>query len=443
MSTHSEYIEAENYILNIPKFAGKHTLADTGRLLEKLTGGNSKSRIIHVAGTNGKGSVCSFLREVLMAGGHSVGMFTSPHLVTMRERIMLGHDMIAEEDFAEAFQAVRRIVNKEQDAEQMHPSFFEYLFLMAMYYYQKTEPEFIILETGLGGRLDATNSVPKKEIAILTHMGMDHMAYLGDTLPEIAAEKAGIMQAGAPVVYWDDERNVSAVFAKKAENLQIAAYPVSKDDYAFLNFNNKSIDFSYRSLYYDSVRLCLSGIARYQMENAVLALRALEILLGCDGLSAEVMQSGIQAAFWAGRMEEILPNVYVDGAHNSDGIRAFLETVSQDGCQNERHLLFGVVQDKDYGYMIQELTESRLFADISVVQLKSERTVKTDRLVELFADGGQSIRCFDSVREAFAWLFSQRKERERIYIAGSLYLVGEIKEILCLHPNFQVAAGLE
>lgn len=424
------YIEAEKYILDIPKFAGKHTLADTGRLLAKLTGGSSKSKIIHVAGTNGKGSVCAFMREVLLAGGHSVGMFTSPHLVTMRERIMLGHEEISEADFMEAFEVVRRVVAEEEHAEQMHPSFFEFLFLMAMYYYQKTEPEFIILETGLGGRLDATNSVPKKEIAVLTHMGMDHMAYLGDTLPAIAAEKAGIMQAGAPVVYWDDERAVSAVFAEKAGNLQIAAYPVSKEDYAFLNFHNKSIDFSYRSLYYDSVRLCLRSIARYQMENAVLALRTLELLLGKDGLLPEVMQKGIQAAFWAGRMEEIAPDVYVDGAHNSDGIRAFLETVSQDGCQSNRHLLFGVVQDKDYGYMIEELAESRLFADISVVQLQSERTVQTDRLKELFAGAGQSIRCFDSAGEAFAWQLSQRQEGESIYIAGSLYLVGEIKELV-------------
>lgn len=429
----SAYTEAEHYILNIPKFGEKHTLEDTGKLLRRVYTGRT-SRILHVAGTNGKGSVCAYLRAVLTAAGYSVGMFTSPHLVSMRERICIGSEMIPEAEFAAAYEKVRKIVKEEaagdaQEEARLHPSFFEFVYLMAMFWFAKKEPDFIILETGLGGRLDATNSVPKKEAAVITHMGLDHTAYLGNTLPEIAAEKAGIMQAGAPVIYWETDSQVSSVLAKYAKNLQIPAYSMSKNDYNFLKFNHKSIDFSYQSLYYDSIRLRLNTSAFYQMENAALALRTLEVVLGEGKLSEEVMRQGVADAFWAGRMEEILPEVYVDGAHNSDGIRAFLETVSQDGYAHRR-LLFGVMQDKDYRFMTEEIAASGLFTDISVVRPENTRAVETGILEDVFGDTGCSVTCYESAQDALRTLLSGKREKEPLYIAGSLYLVGEIKELL-------------
>ena len=443
MESCDTYKEAENYILDIPKFAGKHTLEDTGLLLAEITGGEYKSRIIHVAGTNGKGSVCTYLRSVLTAIGYRVGVFTSPHLTTVRERICMGEQMISETDFVAAFEKVRAVVRDVQErtgqkemtgegipADNMHPSFFEFLFLMAMVYFKEKEPDYIILETGLGGRLDATNAIPRKEVSVITRIGLDHTEYLGETLEEIAAEKAGIMKEGTPVVYWQTAKNVSQVFAKRAERLQIPAYPVSKEDYTFLNFNNKSIDFSYRSIYYDNIRLCLHTIAHYQMENAALAMRVLEVLFGKEGIAPEAMQKGLKEAFWAGRMEEIRPEVFVDGAHNGDGIRAFLETVSKDGCEGSRHLLFGVVQDKDFCCMIEEIADSGLFTDISVVKLKSARTADMKQLRDTFLRTGQDIVCYETVREALETLLSKKQEKERLYIAGSLYLVGEIKELL-------------
>ncbi|MGN1148325.1 MAG: bifunctional folylpolyglutamate synthase/dihydrofolate synthase [Lachnospiraceae bacterium] len=426
------YEEAVAYIDRIPRFTSKNTMEDTRAFLQKLGSPDQHMKIIHVAGTNGKGSVCAYLCSVLKEAGYKTCLFTSPHLTDIRERFVMEGRMVTKKAFLEAFLSVyERLPWEELRAGGgYHPSFFEYLFFMAMLLFEKAGTDYCILETGLGGRLDATNAVSKKEISIITHMGLDHTEYLGDTLPEIAAEKAGIMQAGAPVVYWETDIEVSTVLADCARKLQIPAFPVSKSDYAFLKFNNKSIDFSYRSLYYDNVRLCLNTIARYQMENASLALRALEVLFGANGLSPEVMKSGMEAAFWAGRMEEIKPEIYVDGAHNGDGIRAFLETVSEDGCQGDRHLLFGVVRDKDYDTMISEIVASGLFADISVVQLASMRTVEADVLAKMFTHTGQKITCYPSAKEAFAALLSVKKSGERIYIAGSLYLVGEIKELL-------------
>lgn len=425
MNRQDSYTEAENYILNIPKFAGKHTIEDTKTLLKQITGTEYRSKIIHVAGTNGKGSVCAYMQSVLAEKGLRVGVFTSPHLVSMRERIALEGEMISKEDFVKAYKKVLAVVDGNS-----HPSFFEFLFLMAMSYFWEKEPDYIILETGLGGRLDATNAVFKKEISVITRIGLDHTEYLGGTPEEIAWEKAGIMKADTPVVYWETTDNISQVFSKRASDLQITAYPVSKADYRFLNFKNKNIDFSYRSLYYDNIRLALHTIARYQMENVALAMRTLEVLFGKDGISAQDMKNGLRKAFWAGRMEEVAPDVFIDGAHNGDGIRAFLETVSADDCQADRHLLFGVVQDKDFKQMIKEIADSRLFADIAVVRLKSTRSADTGQIRDTFYQEGQAIVCYETVKEALKAMLSGKEKGERLYIAGSLYLVGEIKELL-------------
>lgn len=425
--------EAVDYIFRIPRFTSKNTMEDTRAFLKKLGNPDREMKIIHVAGTNGKGSVCAYLRSVLNVAGCRVALFTSPHLVDVRERFTIDGEMVSEEAFLEAFLKVYEALPWEELAADKgyHPTFFEYLFFMAMLLFKEKKPAYCILETGLGGRLDATNAVSHKEMAVITHMGLDHTEYLGNTLTQIAKEKAGIMQKGAPVIFWNTDKDVEGTLTECAEKLGISAFPVSKADYTFLKNNNKSIDFSYRSLYYDSVRLHINTIAAYQQENATLAVRALEILLGKEGSSPELLKKGVETAFWAGRMEEVMPDIYVDGAHNEDGIRAFLETVAQDNCQ-DRRLFFGVVKDKAYGDMIKEIADSNLFTEISAVQLQGARALPVEKTAEMFArHTGKQIRQYPSVREAFAALSEGTAGRGgRTYIAGSLYLVGEIKELI-------------
>lgn len=427
------YEEAVEYICGVPRFTSKNTMDDTRAFLRKLGNPGERMKVIHVAGTNGKGSVCAYLCGVLRSAGYTTCRFTSPHLTDIRERFVINEKIITKEDFLDVFLTVYENLSWEtlKGEGGYHPTFFEYLFFMAMLLFERAGTDYCVLETGLGGRLDATNSVYKKEIAIITHLGMDHMEYLGDTLEKIAKEKAGIMQTGSPVVFWKTEEGVDKVLLEEAGKLNIPAYSVSKSDYTFLTFHNKSIDFSYQSLYYDSVRLCVHTMARYQIENATLALRALEVLFGDGRLTPKMMQEGLQDVFWAGRMEEIKPGVFVDGAHNEDGIRAFLETVEQDGCVSGRHLIFGVVQDKEYGHMMEEILSSRLFFDISLVQIKNGRSLSAGKLSEVFTQyTGREAVCYRSVKEAFKAVLDAKKDDERVYIAGSLYLVGEIKELL-------------
>lgn len=430
--TVTTFEEAESYINETPRFTAKHSMEDTRAFLHGLGDPDRKMKIIHVAGTNGKGSVCAYLRSILEAAGYRVAMFTSPHLTDIRERFVVDGEMIPREDFLRVFLKIYERLDRdalEQDGTY-HPSYFEYLFFMAMLYFAEKKPDYCILETGLGGRLDATNAVSEKELSVITRIGLDHMEYLGDTPEKIAAEKAGIICAGAPAVCWSTCDGTDAVFRGKAAELGSTAYFVSKSDYSFSKFVNKTIDFSLYSGYYGYISLTLHTIAVYQMENAALAVRAIEVLDGSRTITASQIRDGVASCSWAGRMEEVLPEVYVDGAHNEDGIRAFLETVSLDG-QTSRSLLFGVMKDKEYGSMVERLAGSGLFDRIAVTHMHTERAADLETLERLFA-GYPDCRCVicGSAEAALRELLAGRGLGERIYVAGSLYLAGEIKELV-------------
>ena len=474
------YEEAVAYLYHMPRFTEKHSMEDTKAHLLRLGSPDKRIKnIIHVAGTNGKGSVCTYLRYCLEEAGYRVAVFTSPHLTDIRERFVVEGGMISREDFLRIFLQVYESLNWESlnweslnweslnweslDWESLnrenlnretpgyHPTFFEYVFFMGMLYFAEKQPDYCILETGLGGRLDATNAVAEKRLAIITRIGLDHVEYLGNTLAEIAGEKAGILKKGTPFVYCADVPEAAEVFVEWAKNLEIPAFPVSKNDYAFQKFHNKTIDFSLHTRYYGYIGITLRTSARYQMENAAIAVRGLEALFEGKGITAEEIKRGLFKAFWPGRMEEIFPDVFVDGAHNVDGIRAFLDTVRTDGCGREgkrRTLVFSVVQDKDYGLMIRQVLDAAVFDRIYVPHMETARAADLEKLKALWestggaagnrtaaedgsAEGGMEpeLHYCANVREAMEEAL-KAQNGARIYAAGSLYLVGEIKEFL-------------
>ena len=431
----ASFEEAESYLNDTPRFTAKNSMEDTKAFLGRLGNPDRKMRIIHVAGTNGKGSVCAYLRSILEAAGYRVALFTSPHLTDIRERFTVGGEMVSREEFLGAFLQIYEMLDWEAlergEEKAYHPTYFEYLFFMAMLFFSQKHPDFCILETGLGGRLDATNSVSRKELAVITHISLDHVGILGDTVEKIAFEKAGIMSAGAPAVYWSTGPQTDAVFERRAGELGISAYSVSENDYSFLNFQRKTIDFCVSTGYYRCIPLTLHTSAAYQMENCALAVRAAEVLDGGKSITAEHIRQGAESCFWAGRMEEVLPEVYVDGAHNEDGVRAFLESVEKDGWKGTRSLLFGVARDKDYEHMARKLTEAGLFDRIAAARMQSGRALSAEGLKELLERyPGPAFRVYEDVGTAFHTLLREQRSDERIYAAGSLYLVGEIKELL-------------
>ena len=424
------YREAENYINGIPKFSGKNSIEDTRIFLEHLGNPTKNCKVIHIAGTNGKGSVCAYLCSVFREAKISAGMFTSPHLVSMRERMAVDGRIATKEEFMDAFDFV---MDKLSDLPQAlasvsyHPSFLEFLFFMAVVFFRRAGVEYIVLETGLGGRLDATNSVPDKILCVITSIGYDHMEYLGDTLPEIAAEKAGIMRRGVPVIYPFIQAEVADQIEDCAARTGADTVPVLPEAIKEIKIKNKTIDFSLQLNYYDYIGFTVSSLAPYQVENAALAVRALECLTD-KRITVPVMQAGIRKMVWEGRMEEVLPGVYLDGAHNIDGIQAFLDAVRSQPCGGKRKILFSVVKDKQYRAVIGTLVSSGLFDEIGVVALKSERALPLCELEDSFRQyTGLISKAYDDLSTAFEELALYKDDEDRVYIVGSLYLVGEIK----------------
>ena len=431
---HFSYEEAVNYILDVPRFTKKNVPEDTERFFDFLGRPGERAKIVHVAGTNGKGSVCAFVTSVLERAGISTGLFSSPHLVDIRERFRLNGEMISREAFASCLNRVMdslELFRAEMGKAEYHPTFFELLFFMGMLWFSDQKAEAIVLETGMGGRLDATNVVRRPAVCVITRIGLDHMEYLGDTKEKIAAEKAGIIKPRVPVVFWDEDPSVSRVIVEKAKKIDAETIPVSEEEVGFFNFKNKTVDFSMRSGYYEYIRVCLHTPAVYQRQNAALAVRALEVLNGklmqepeaAKRITREAIEEGLSAAHWSGRMEEVLPGVLIDGAHNEDGVHAFLESVRHDGCEGRRSLLFSVVSDKRAGRMAEQILESGLFSRIVAAPMKSGRSLTREQLDEIWM--GQA-ELYDSPEKAFDTLIREKGKKDMVYAAGSLYLAGQL-----------------
>ncbi len=424
MDTIATYREAEEYILSIPRFTKKNSISDTRQFYEFLGKPGKDRKIIHVAGTNGKGSVCAYMEACLRQAGIEAGLFTSPHLVSMRERIRIGEKKIEESEFVACFQ--RLAARLKEYGSDYHPTFFEWIFFHAMLYFEEKKVPVILLETGLGGRLDATNAIDAPAVCVLTRIGLDHCEYLGDTLESIAEEKAGIIKKGSVVVFGEMEHKAECVIYRKIAELGCLFRKVADSEDGFPELQDKGIDFSFFSRYYDYIPLTARTRAVYQPYNIRLALAALEEAGFC--LAPEQMREGVLAARWEGRMEEIRPGVCLDGAHNRDGIEAFLESVKRDGCKGRRFLLFSTVADKQYESISEQILSAELFEKIGVVPLRNPRGLGKEELKALF---GEKLDCvFDSVKEAMDCFLKRKKEDDRLYIAGSLYLVGEVKEYL-------------
>ena len=426
--TFETYGAAVDYINGTPKFTTKNSMEDTARFWARLGYPAKNSKVLHIAGTNGKGSVCAYLSSVLRKAGISCGMFTSPHLVSMRERFVINGEMVSEEDFLYAFRLVMGEVKRLASA--YHPTFFELLFFMAMTLFEKYGVEYAVLETGLGGRLDATNVVEEKKLCVITSIGYDHMEYLGETLAQIAGEKAGIMRSGVPVVYPEGQEEVIRVMEEYAEKIGAKTFPVEKAAIKEIRIRHKTIDFSLHLHYYDYIGFTVSTSALYQVENASLAASALA-LLNDMRITVSALQSGIREMVWEGRMEEILPSVYLDGAHNADGIQAFLETVKQHSCTGRRVLLYSTVRDKQYARVAGLLAQAGLFDEICLVPLQGERALPLAQLTDCFRQYTEfDIKEYERLDIALSELFTQKHDGDKVYIVGSLYLAGEVKALL-------------
>ena len=358
-------------------------------------------------------------------------MFTSPHLVEINERFQINEVNIDNETFLRAFDRVKELADELVAEGSYHPTYFEMLFLMGMLIFAEAGVDYVTLETGLGGRLDATTSVENPVACVITSISLDHMQYLGDTVELIAGEKAGIIVPGVPVIYDGNDTRAAAVIRKKAEELGSPYFEVRREDGEILNRTEKGIEFTLKDDWYKNICFSIPFIAEYQVMNASLALKTMEVLRDRISVSMDAVKRGIAQTRWQGRMETVLPGVIVDGAHNEDGVEKFVETAEHFQNKYPLTLLFSAVDDKDFTDMIQTICSRLSFRSVIVTQVGGYRQVPAEQFAALFKKTGcAQVEAIADSTEAFTRAMEIKGEDGLLFCVGSLYLVGEIKDLI-------------
>ena len=427
------YTQAVAYINETPKFTTKNSLEHTKECLRRLGNPQDSFQVIHVAGTNGKGSVCAYLASVLREGGYGCGLFTSPHLVKINERFQIDEVPVEDELFLRAFEKVKHLADELTAQGSYHPTYFEMLFLMGMCIFQEAGVSYVVLETGLGGRLDATNAIENPLACVITSISMDHIQYLGDTVEAIAGEKAGIIKKAIPVIYDANRQKTAQVIEETAQGVGAPAYPVRREDFEIREITSSGIEFAYGKTDGRQQEYSIPFIARYQVMNSALALKTLEVLREQQDFTAltdSQVKAGIGGTRWQGRMETIQPGVIVDGAHNEDGVANFIETAMYFRDKYRIVLLFSAVDDKDYPHMIRRICSELRPAQVVTATIQEERAVDAQVLAQEFRKNGCTcVQAENSVKEAFQQAAELRGDG-LLFCIGSLYLIGEIKSLI-------------
>jgi dihydrofolate synthase/folylpolyglutamate synthase len=422
------YPEAIQFLYGLRLFGAKFGLENTFQLAARAGNPQDRLRFIHVAGTNGKGSTCAMLESIYRAAGLRVGLFTSPHLVSFRERIQVNRQLISEEGVVRLVEELQPLL-KPFPADH-HPTFFEVVTVMALEFFAEQKCDLVIWETGLGGRLDATNIVTPLA-SIITNIAFDHQQWLGDTLEKIAAEKAGIIKSGVPVLTATDE----------PEALKVIEEVAQKQNAPLIKVGQAS------SLFGAGETPALSLPGNHQKLNATLALATVQALQNNIPVSDEAIHNGLSTVIWPGRLQLVQTksgqNILLDGAHNVAGAKALREALSGGSLKHELQqagpspgapgkitLILGVLQDKDWPQICQALAP--LAARIFTVPVASERTADARELAAACraANPAAEIAACDSLRRAL----EQAANDRFVVVTGSLYLVGEALELLGLSP---------
>jgi len=423
-------------ILAIPKFTKeKHDFSVLREYLTALGNPEKGFRVIHVAGTNGKGSVCRMLSGILQQAGRRVGSFYSPHLIRMNERIRVNGTEIPDDALVEDY-----LMLEEARISGRLPqlTFFEVLFVIALLYFRQAGAEDIVLETGLGGRLDATTSIPA-DLYVITEIGMDHEEYLGDTIEKIAAEKAGILTGDSPVIYHTGNPGADRVIEEKAEEAGCrAVINCARSTVCNAELTPFGIDFSFQNDYdrYNHVRIPAEAL--YQAENAVTAVTAAGFLF--PKLPKERLQEVIRTALadfsWEGRLEEVSPGLYVDGAHNPPAAHRLVESVkalSRSGQWKQRTLIFGASGDKDLLEVMEELLTFP-WDSVCLTRYRGSRAASVERLMKILMDSmageGRDLPVLQTAETLEDALKMTKNPDGFTLVTGSLYLVGELKELM-------------
>ncbi|SET77661.1 dihydrofolate synthase / folylpolyglutamate synthase [Natronincola peptidivorans] len=426
------YQQAIHYIESTYIYGSKPGL-DTIQSLLKLLGNPQKDlKIIHVAGTNGKGSTSSFIHSVLKTAGYKVGLYTSPYIVEFTECIQINGEKIHEERLAANIATVKEKIEFMLKEGENHPTAFEIETAIALWYFAQDNVDFAIVEVGMGGRLDATNVVDTPLLSVITPIDYDHMGFLGNTLEEIAFEKAGIIKENSYVVSHPQQAEAMEVIKSVSKERKSKLIITSYENLDIQHSTIEEQQFSVEVLgnIYENIRISLAGT--HQIYNCCMALTALEALKKYHAIdiSQEAIYKGLYHNKWIGRLEVINKNplTIIDGAHNLQGAKALQKSVEALLKEYGVTFVVGMLKDKDIKGVLKHLIP--LMDRIIVTKPNNPRAMEAEDLAKELADFGKDIYVCKTVREAVNKAYEITEASDAVLVAGSLYLLGEARSVI-------------
>lgn len=436
------YQEAINYIENTAQFGMKLGLERTEKILELLGDPHKKVKMIHIAGTNGKGSTTAMVSRVLMEAGYKVGTYISPYIEEFEERIQINNENIPKEDLVHIITEVSKAIDEVIALGYQNPTQFEIITCAAFLYYHIKKVDYAVIEVGLGGRLDSTNVITPI-LSIITSISLDHVAILGDTLDKIAFEKAGIIKEGIPTVLFPQQPEAEIVIEKVATEKKSLLIKVDSDKARFIdsyevevNGEKKVVQKVEIKTLRENYSLELALLGKHQILNATVAVYACEKLIDLGAkISKENIANGMKTVKWPGRLEIMKtdPRVVIDGAHNIDGISKLTESIDMYFKYDNLILILGILADKQVREMIETIVPkaSRVIA----VTPNSERAELAEDLKAEIENLGVACEAVEDYREAYEKALSYCTEKDLLLISGSLYMIGDMRRIIRLHKK--------
>lgn len=426
------YNEALKFIHESHKFGMRLGLDNIKKLLELLGNPQNNLKIIHVAGTNGKGSTCSFISSILKESGYKVGLYTSPFLETFTERIRVNGENIREEEVGKIVSLIKEKIETMVSEGYSYPTEFEIVTAMAFYYYNQEKVDFVALEVGLGGRYDATNVIDRPVVSAITSISLDHTGILGDTLGKIAFEKGGIIKKDCPTIVYPQQEEASEVIknicAEKSskyiecdfENIEIKSSNINSQIYN-CNINGKEL----RDL---EIKL----IGDHQIKNSIVALNVIGYLndIKITNISEENIRKGLLETKWPGRIEKISENpmFIIDGAHNEEGAKSLANSIDKYFENKNKILVIGMLEDKDIESVLDLLIPK--FNKVITTTPDNPRAIDANKLKEKIERYNIEVTCKPNIKEAVDYALEISNKDDVIISAGSLYMIGNVRTII-------------
>lgn len=429
-----EYENTVNYLYSLQKHGIKLGLSNTKKIMGILGEPHKSFHSIHIAGTNGKGSTATAISSILIDNNFKVGLFTSPHLVSFTERIRISNQRITESEVIDLASSIRSLIN----SSDLNPTFFEFVTAMAFYYFASNKVDWAVVETGMGGRLDATNII-KPDVTIITNISRDHCEFLGNSISDITYEKAGIIKNNVPLITASQRPDVIEQLKEIAGSRNAVIHIYDKDFKGFLlGMDDSHITLKYSGYNdYDDLTVPLSG--EYQLYNTCVAVRACEILRQSGfNISDASIKRGLQNISLEGRLEWVSqePPIILDSAHNPEAAKSLAASINKLFSDKKIILVTGIMDDKDLQGILHPIVQ--VAEAVILTKAKYERAASPEKLQEIMSSIQESvadlcpvsISSTDTIKDALDLATSLCRENHIILVTGSFYTTGEVKEVL-------------